>query len=56
MAKSNTPEQEEAFGAAPQFANGGNGGEIVCAVLGVIVVLAAGALWRRKRLAHVEAA
>jgi YjbE family integral membrane protein len=44
------------FGTAPHFANGGNGGEIVCAVLGVIIVLAAGAIWRKKRLAHVEAA
>ena len=38
------------FGAAPHFANGGNGGEIVCAVLGVVVVLVAGSIWRRHRL------
>jgi len=38
------------FGAAPHFANGGDGGEIVCAVLGVVVVLVAGSLWRRRRL------
>jgi hypothetical protein len=38
------------FGAAPHFANGGNGGETVCAVLGVVVVLAAGSIWRRRRL------
>ena len=44
------------FGVAPHFAGGGNGGEIACAVLGVIIVLAAGAIWRRKRLAQVEAA
>jgi len=44
------------FGVAPHFANGGTGGEIVCAVAGVIIVLAAGALWRRKRLAQAEAA
>jgi YjbE family integral membrane protein len=44
------------FGAAPHFANGGNGGEIVCAVVGVVIVLAAGAIWRSKRLAHAEAA
>ena len=44
------------FGVAPHFAGGGNGGEIVCAVLGVIVVLAAGAIWRWKRLQQVEAA
>jgi len=38
------------FGAAPHFANGGDGGEIVCAVLGVVVVLVAGSIWRRHRL------
>src|SRR3979411_2446217 len=38
------------FGAAPRFASGGNGGEVVCAVLGVIVVLAVGSIWRRRRL------
>jgi YjbE family integral membrane protein len=44
------------FGATPRFASGGNGGEIVCAVLGVIVVLAAGSIWRRRRLRRVELA
>jgi hypothetical protein len=34
-------------GVAPLFV-GGNGGEIACAVLGVIVVLIAGAIWRRQ--------
>ena len=38
------------FGAAPQFANHGNGGELACAVLGVIVVLAVGAIWRKRAL------
>src|SRR6195256_6829739 len=38
------------FGVAPRFANGGDGGEIVCAVLGVVVVLVAGSIWRRHRL------
>jgi YjbE family integral membrane protein len=38
------------LGVAPHFANGGHGGEIVCAVLGVIAVLIAGSLWRRRRL------
>jgi predicted tellurium resistance membrane protein TerC len=37
------------LGIAPRFANGGNGGEVVCAVLGVIVVLVAGAIWRRRK-------
>jgi YjbE family integral membrane protein len=42
------------FGVAPKFSGGGHGGEIVCAVLGVIVVLVAGWIWRRRRLRHVE--
>jgi YjbE family integral membrane protein len=42
------------FGIGPRFANGGHGGEIVCAVLGVIVVLIAGAIWRRRKLQQVE--
>jgi YjbE family integral membrane protein len=42
------------IGIPPRFANGGHGGEIVCAVLGVIVVLVAGSIWRRRRLRHVE--
>ncbi|MFB9262015.1 TerC family protein [Bradyrhizobium erythrophlei] len=39
-----------AFGAAPHFANGGNGGEILLAVLGIIIVLIAGSIWRRRSL------
>jgi YjbE family integral membrane protein len=42
------------LGVAPHFASGGNGGEMVCAVLGVIVVLIAGSIWRRRKLQHVE--
>ena len=42
------------FGAAPRFAGGGHGGEIVCAVIGVIVVLVAGWIWRKRKLQHVE--
>src|SRR5438552_11285239 len=34
----------------PQFANGGNGGEFVLAVSGVIIVLVAGSIWRRCSL------
>src|SRR5438309_758590 len=30
----------------------GHSGEIVCAVIGVIVVLVAGAIWRRRKLRH----
>jgi YjbE family integral membrane protein len=42
------------FGIAPHFANGGHGGEIVCGVIGVVVVLVAGAIWRRRRLQNAE--
>ncbi|MEA2863732.1 MAG: hypothetical protein QOC84_1688 [Bradyrhizobium sp.] len=38
------------FGIAPRFANGGSGAEIVCGVLGIIVVLIAGSIWRRSKL------
>ena len=41
------------LGIGPHFANG-NGGELVCAVLGVIVVLIAGSIWRRRKLQQVE--
>jgi YjbE family integral membrane protein len=39
------------LGVAPLFV-GGNGGEIACAVLGVIAVLIAGSIWRRRKLQH----
>jgi YjbE family integral membrane protein len=42
------------FGVAPRFGGGGSGGEMICAVLGVIVVLVAGWMWRKRRLRHVE--
>lgn len=35
---------------APQFGHGGSGGEIALAVLGIIVVLVIGSLWRRHSL------
>ncbi|MGV7213499.1 TerC family protein [Bradyrhizobium sp. UFLA05-112] len=38
----------------PQFAHGGAGAEYLCAVLGVIVVLVVGYIWRRRSL-HVAA-
>src|SRR3954466_5924979 len=38
------------FGVAPHFANGGTGSEIVCGILGIIVVLVAGGIWRKRRL------
>src|SRR5258708_2527811 len=43
------------LGIGPHFATG-NGGEVVCAVLGVIVVLIAGSIWRRRKLQQVEGA
>jgi YjbE family integral membrane protein len=42
------------FGMAARFAGGGDGGEIVCAVLGVIVVLVAGSIWRKRKLQNTE--
>jgi YjbE family integral membrane protein len=44
------------LGIAPRFAGGGNGGEVVCAVLGIVVVLVAGSIWRKRRLRHAEPA
>jgi len=41
------------LGVATRFANGGHGGEIVCGLLGVAVVLAVGTLWRRRRINEV---
>jgi predicted tellurium resistance membrane protein TerC len=42
-------------GIAPNFANGGTGGEIVLGVLGIIVVLVVGTIWRRRALQkHAE--
>jgi hypothetical protein len=38
------------MGVAPLFAARGNGGEVVCAILGVIIVLAVGSIWRRRSL------
>jgi hypothetical protein len=46
-----------ALGIAPHFANHGNGGELALAVLGVIVVLVAGTIWRKRTLQrHAEEA
>jgi YjbE family integral membrane protein len=36
----------------PQFTHGGDGGEYLCAALGVVIVLIAGAIWRRRSLSH----
>jgi YjbE family integral membrane protein len=42
------------LGVAPLFVGGGNGGEIVCAMLGVVIVLIVGAIWRRRKLSRAE--
>jgi predicted tellurium resistance membrane protein TerC len=43
------------LGVGPHFANHGTGGELVCATLGVIVVLVVGAIWRKRTLQkHAE--
>jgi len=42
------------FGIAPRFAAGGNGGEILCSVLGMAIVLIAGSIWRRGRMRTAE--
>jgi YjbE family integral membrane protein len=44
------------FGAGPHFADHGNGGEVLLAVLGVVVVLVAGAIWRKRALAAEQSA
>ncbi|MDB5616417.1 TerC family protein [Tardiphaga sp.] len=45
------------LGTSIRFANGGHGGEIVCGLVGVAVVLAIGTLWRRRsQTAEVEQA
>ena len=40
------------LGMAPHFANGGHGGEVLCGILGILIVLVAGAIWRRRRMAQ----
>ncbi len=44
------------IGLSPQFGPGGHGPEHVCQVIGVLVVLAVGSLWRRKRLREIGTA
>ncbi len=44
------------LGLAMRFAGNGHGGEVVCGLLGVVVVLAVGSIWRRSRTAHTEQA
>ena len=42
------------LGMGPHFANHGNGGELLFATLGVIVVLVAGAIWRKRSLQNAK--
>ena len=42
------------FGVAPRFGNGGDGGEIVCAVVGALIVLVVGSILRRRRLREID--
>ena len=44
------------FGMAPQFANGGSGGELLLGALGVIIVLVVGTIWRRRAMNKTEKA
>jgi YjbE family integral membrane protein len=44
------------LGVAPLFVGGGSGGDVVCAMLGVIVVLIVGSIWRRRSLQQPEQA
>ena len=40
------------IGKAPMFANGGHGGEVVLGIIGIVIVLVAGYIWRARRLRH----
>jgi YjbE family integral membrane protein len=45
------------LGTSVRFAGNGSGGEIVCGLLGIVVVLLIGGLWRRRSMAaHAEQA
>jgi YjbE family integral membrane protein len=44
------------LGMASHFANGGHGGEVACGIIGIIIVLVAGWIWRRRALAAEQAA
>ena len=44
----------KSLGMAPQFANGGHGGEVVLGIIGIAVVLIAGSVWRKRRLQGAE--
>ncbi|MBC7582612.1 TerC family protein [Tardiphaga sp. vice352] len=42
-----------AIGLTTRFTSGGHGGEIACGLLGVLIVLGVGTLWRRRRINEV---
>jgi hypothetical protein len=42
------------LGVAPLFVGGRGAAEVVCAMLGVIVVLVVGSIWRRRSLHRIE--
>ena len=42
------------FGVAPQLSLDGELAETLCSLLGAIVVLVAGTVWRKRKLAEVE--
>ena len=42
------------LGFTSRFAQGGNGGDIACGVVGVIVVLVVGAISRRRQLRQID--
>jgi predicted tellurium resistance membrane protein TerC len=42
------------LGVTSHLAQAGDGGEIACGILGVIVVLVVGTIWRRRRLRQIE--
>jgi YjbE family integral membrane protein len=47
------------LGKSPMFANGGHGGEVLFGIVGIVIVLVAGYIWRKRALqktAHSESA
>jgi YjbE family integral membrane protein len=44
------------LGMAPHFAHGGHGGEVVFGIIGIIIVLVAGAIWRKRKLRAAHSA
>jgi hypothetical protein len=38
------------FGVSPRFTGGGHGAEVVCGLIGIAIVLAAGSIWRKRKL------